>query len=272
MLNTLNTPAIIFLISLTYKKRTLPQSFTNFRINNFNSQKMKRPTTLGIKIALFFTLTAIISCNQQQKTNDPKNENPIVVEAPTELIAISEARNMYESYSKRRVPLIQHYEDSINRIHKDDKEFDVGRFVYYDYKTIKQYLAFIEQEAADADVEISTLRFYFSNYPDEAVFKNTKDSIKHPRQNSIMLSPTYNDGQRDYLFYVAQGAKGKQAVPLTSEFQDLKGYSTHMQERNKVYATIAPNSNSTPAAALNLQGSQSLTLNRGSGVPPPKNQ
>jgi len=233
---------------------------------------MKRPTTLSIKIALFFALTAIVSCNQPQKENDPKNEKPTVVKAPAQLIAIPEAQNMYDSYSKRRVPLIQHYEDSINRTLKKDKEFDVGRFVYYDYKTIKQYLAFIEQEAADADVEISTLRFYFSNYPDEVVFKNTKDSIKHPRQNSIMLSPTYNDGKRDYLFYIAQGAKGKQAVPLTNDFEDIKGYSTSMQERNKVYASIVPSSNSTTAAPFNLQGSQSLTLNRGSGVPPPKNQ
>ena len=233
---------------------------------------MKRPTTLSIKITLFFALTAIISCNQPQKANTPKNKKNIVVEAPAQLIAIPEARSMYESYSKRRVPLIQHYEDSINRIHKEDKEFDVGRFVYYDYKTIKQYIAFIEQEAADADVEISTLRFYFSNYPDEVVFKNTKDSIKHPRQNSIMLSPTYNDGKRDYLFYIAQGAKGKQAVPLTNDFEDIKGYSTRIQERNKVYASIAPSSNSTSTATLSLQESQSLTLNRGSGVPPPKNQ
>ena len=233
---------------------------------------MKRPTTLSTKIALLCALTAIISCNHPQKASNPKNEDPIIVEAPAQLIAISEAQSMYNSYSKRRVPLIQHYEDSINTIHKDDKEFDVSRFVYYDYKTIKQYLAFIEQEAADADVEISTLRFYFSNYPDEVVFENTKDSIKHPRQNSIMLSPTYNDGKRDYLFYVAQGAKGKQAIPLTNDFEDIKGYSTRMQERNKVYATIAPSFNSTAAAPLSLQESQSLTLNRGSGVPPPKNQ
>ncbi|TDS16763.1 hypothetical protein DFQ03_1248 [Maribacter caenipelagi] len=233
---------------------------------------MKRPTILSIKIALFFALTAIISCNEEQKPNDPKNEQPILVKAPAQIIAITEAQNLYETYSKRRIPLIQHYEDSINRIHKEDKEFDVGRFVYYDYKTIKQYLDFIEQEAADADVEISTLRFYFSNYPDEVVFKDTEDSIKHPRQNSIMLSPTYNDGKRDYLFYIAQGAKGKQAVPLNNEFQDIKGFGTHMQERNKVYASIAPNLKSTAAAPLNLQESQSLTLNRGSGVPPPKNQ
>ncbi|WP_405410183.1 hypothetical protein [Maribacter sp. Asnod1-A12] len=232
---------------------------------------MKRPTTISIKIVLFITLAAIIGCNEEQKVNIPKNKNPNV-EAPAQIITIPEAQDMYESYSKRRVPLIQHYEDSINRTHIEDKEFDVGRFVYYDYKTIKQYLAFIEQEAADADVEISTLRFYFSNYPDEVVFKNTKETIKHPRQNSIMLSPTYNDGKRDHLFYVTQGIKGKQAVPLNNEFEDMKGFSVNKEEKNKAYASIVPNSSLTTAAPPILQEAQSLTLNRGSGVPPPKNQ
>ncbi|HDZ06630.1 hypothetical protein LCGC14_0190540 [marine sediment metagenome] len=231
---------------------------------------MKRPTTLMTKTAFVLMLTALVSCNEPQKSNEPdKNDKP-TVEAPAQIVAIAQAKNMYDSYSKRRVPLIQHYEDSINKNNKDDKGFDVGRYVYYDYKTIKQYLEYIEQEAAEADVEISTLRLYYSNYPDEVVFPNSKDSIKHPRQNSIMLSPTYNDGKRDYLFYIGQGAKGKQAVPLNNDFENIKGYSTHSTVNNKAYASFAPISNTT-AEPISIQGQQSLTLNRGSGVPPPKN-
>ncbi|WP_423998272.1 hypothetical protein [Maribacter sp. IgM3_T14_3] len=230
---------------------------------------MKKSPSIWKLITSVITLLAISGCEQKKKEGDLGNGK---VTAPNQIVAIPQAKSMYDSYSKRRVPLIQHYEDSLNRQNKDEKEFDVGRFVYYDYKTIKQYLEYIEQEADEAGVEISTLRFYFSNYPNEVVFENTKDSIKHPRQNSIMLSPTYNDGKRDYLFYIAQGAKGKQAVPLTNDFEDIKGYSTRIQERNKVYASIAPSSNSTATATLSLQESQSLTLNRGSGVPPPKNQ
>ena len=231
---------------------------------------MKRPTMLLTRIAFIFMLTALVSCNQVQKHNEPdKNDKP-TVEAPAQIVEVSQAKNMYDSYSKRRVPLIQHYEDSINQHYKDDKEFDVGRYVYYDYKILKQYLKFIEQEAADANVEISTLRLYYSNYPDDVFFPNSKDSIKHPRQNSIMLSPTYNDGKRDYLFYIGQGAKGKQAVPLNNDFENIKGYGIHTNENNKAHASFAPISK-TAAKPLNIQGQQSLTLNRGSGVPPPKN-
>ncbi|TLP77042.1 hypothetical protein [Maribacter sp. ACAM166] len=224
---------------------------------------MKRPTSVTSKILCVFALTSVFSCNQQQ--------DKIMVKAPNQIVAVPQAKNMYDSYGTRRVPLIQHFEDSINRQKKEGKEFDVGRFVYYDYETIKQYLVYIEQEAEDAGVEISTLRFYYSNYPDEAVFPNSKDSIKHPRQNSIMLSPTYNDGKRDFLFYVGQGAQGKQAVPLSNSFETIKGYGTNSSENSKAYASFAPNLNTTTSKSAIIQSVKSLTLNRGSGVPPPKN-
>ena len=227
---------------------------------------MKRPTSPISKIVCLFMLVSIASCNQE-----PKQEQ-IKVLAPDQIVTIPQAKTMYDTYGKRRVPLIQHYEDSINRQNNDNKEFDVGRFVYYDYKTIKQYLEFIEQEASDAGVEISTLRFYFSNYPDEANFPNSKEAIKHPRQNSIMLSPTYNDGKRDYLFYIGDGAEGKQAIPLNDSFDNVKGLSSSLSKDTKAFASFAPNLNTTNTNTAVLEASQSLTLNRGTGVPPPKNQ
>ena len=235
---------------------------------------MKRQFNLISKILCAFTFLAYIGCNEQtsEKPKDPVQEDKKTVKPPNEIIDISEAKSMYESYEKRRVPLIQQYEDSINTEKGIKKEFDVGRFVYYDYKTIKQYLAYIEQEAADANVEISTLRLYYSNYPDEEVFPNSETPIKHPRQNSLMLSPTYNDGKRDFLFYTSQGAEGKQAVPMNNSFEDMDGYG-NIKERNiKAYASFVPNLNNVNVAPAVLQGKESLTLNRGTGVPPPKNQ
>ena len=235
---------------------------------------MKRPFNLICKFLCVFTILAALGCNEQtnEKPKNPIQEDKKTVKPPNEIIAISEAKSMYESYEKRRVPLIQQYEDSINTEKGIKKEFDVGRFVYYDYKTIKQYLAYIEQEAADANVEISTLRLYYSNYPDEEVFLNSKTTIKHPRQNSLMLSPTYNDGERDFLFYIAQGPEGKQAVPLNNSFETIKGYGNINDTNTKAYASFAPNLNSANVAPAVLQGKESLTLNRGTGVPPPKNQ
>lgn len=224
---------------------------------------MKRPTSKTAITLYALAFTFIFGCNQEHDRT--------TISAPNKIVSIPQAKNMYDAYTKRRVPLIQHYEDSINRVHEDNKKFDVGRYVYYDYKILKQYLEFIEQEAGDAGVEISTLRFYYSNYLDEAVFPNSKDSIKHPRQNSIMLSPTYNDGKKDHLFYIGNGTEGKQAIPLNDNFENIKGYSTNTAKNTKTYASFTPNINTANPNFSSLQNEQSLTLNRGTGVPPPKN-
>jgi len=238
---------------------------------------MKKSKTLPKVIAIAM-LVGITSCGEVQPT---EKKTEIEVMAPEQIVQIPEAKKAYETYGERRVPLIQKYEDSINRNRKNLKEenpekgkpFDVGRFVHYDYETIKQYLAYIEQEAEKANVEISTLRFYFSNYPDETFFPGTKDSIKHPRQNSILISPTYNDGKRDYLFYVAQGAKGPHAVPLNNSFGEIKGFSATENTQTKAHASLVPIIESTTVLPkYSLQGGTSLTMNRGTGVPPPKNQ
>ncbi len=234
---------------------------------------MKNPINLAFKTACLLSIICICSCGEEKPSG---NEHADEIAPPAQIIDIAQAKNYYELYGKRRVPLIQRYEDSINKAKKtkagkeENKAFDVGRFVSYDYKTIKQYLKFIEQEAAASGVEISTLRFYYSNYPDEAFYPNSKEPLKHPRQNSIMLSPTFTNETGEHLFYIAGGAEGKQAVPLSNDFKNSNGYSTSEQKPTKAYASFAPGLNATVAEPKNLLESQSLTLNRGSGVPPPK--
>lgn len=223
----------------------------------------------------FLAILGIYGCGQK----DPdKNEEDVEINAPAQIIDIAQAKTYYDTYGERRVPIIQKYEDSINGEGKMQKKndaqesFDVGRFVYYDYKTIKQYLAYIEQEAKAANVEISTLRFYYSNYPDQTFFPASKDSIIHPRQNSILISPTYNDGKRDYLFYIGQGAEGQEAIPLADNFEPVKGYGLLDATIKKSYASFTPNFKISAVRPKAFANGESLTLNRGTGVPPPKNQ
>ena len=232
---------------------------------------MKNATQLLRNMAVLAILTfTFISCNETGKEEKPE------VLAPAQIVEINQAKTMYDNYTARRVPLIQHYEDSINRgkgeekmkmQEGDSKPFDVGRFVYYDYKTIKQYMDYIEQEAEAAGVEISTLRLYYSNYPDNTNFPGTKDAVKHPRQNSILLSPTIKQGKRDYLFYVAQGAEGQEAVVLDDEFGTPKGMGLLQSKDNASHASLVPNFFKPNAKPLYAE--KSLTLNRGQGAPPP---
>ena len=204
-----------------------------------------------------------------EKMEKEKKETPEVL-APTQIVQIDRAKKMYDNYSDRRLPLIQHYEDSING---GKEKFDVARYVSYDYETIKQYLAFIEQEAKKANVEISGLRFYFSNYPKGAKFDNG-ESIVHPRQNSVMLSPTLKRGDRDYLFYIGGTEAKQEPVLLSDSFGPInaQGMGRIDSNDNKSYASFVPNLvKSAVGTTLNTSfySGSSLTMNRGQGAPPP---
>ncbi|MGB5369091.1 MAG: hypothetical protein WBN18_01570 [Flavobacteriaceae bacterium] len=227
----------------------------------------------------FLFLLILIGFNSCNTKLDHELPRTAPVDAPKQIIAIHEAKGFYDDYTKRRVPLIQRFEDSINRARANDKmqqmqqaqaeeepaQFDVARYVYYDYATIKQYLEYIEQEAKMANVEISTLRLYFSNYPDDSQFV-------HPRQNSIMLSPTLKKGDRDYLFYIGELDGKAEAILLNNDFGPMKadGMGDGSTRDGKSYASIVPSLGSNPPnPAMSLQSGKSLTLNRGNGVPPP---
>lgn len=204
-----------------------------------------------------------------EKTEKEKKETPEVL-APVQIVQIDQAKEMYDNYSERRLPLIQHYEDSING---GKEKFDVARYVSYDYETIKQYLAFIEQEAKKANVEISGLRFYFSNYPKGAKFENG-DPIVHPRQNSVMLSPTLKKGGRDYLFYIGGTEADQKAILLSASFGSVKdqGMGNLSKGDHKSYASFIPNLDKTSTnTTLNssFYAGTSLTMNKGGSAPPP---
>ena len=230
---------------------------------------MKKPQSLLPYGLLFFCL--LFSCKDAPPD---RNGEGAIVEPPEQIISIPQAQMMYRTYSARRAPIIKHYEDSINRRHQDTVKFDVARYVHYDYATIKQYLAYIEQVAEEAGVDISTLRFYFSNYPDKATFENGRP-IVHPRQNSIFLLPTLKQDETDYGFYTQQNAEGKWVpVLLNGQMQPYKpndmGQTSQASEKN--HAGFMPGSNASLSAPATLfADTKSTALNYGGAAPPPHN-
>lgn len=230
---------------------------------------MKKLKKISLRGVLFVSVLILnfISCGEVRK--EKPREGYEEVKPPEQIIDVAEAQQMFTNYSERRVPLIEHYEDSINvYVKKSTDTFNVARYTSYDYATIKQYLAFIEQEAKKANVEISSLRFYFSNYPDDQRFANG-DPIKHPRQNSIFIMPTMKKEGNEFGFYTAESKK-RQIVPVLLTY-DLKLYEPNgigaAKERgSKSYAGFSTTGIASPTPFSNAQ---SLILNRGSGAPPP---
>jgi len=230
---------------------------------------------------VFLTFTSCDGCKQNGDDNKPKEE----VKAPEQIVTVVQARKMYDNYSKHRVPIIQKYEDSSRQDRKDYKiqqnkmqkqeagiekdTFDVARYGYYDLDTMKQYIAYIEQEAARANVNISSLRFYFSNYPDKKEIEGRP--ILHPKQNSFFLIPTIEKGEREYAFFIREKEPGKwHPVLLSDQLEELgsQGLGAVYKTNDKVHASIVP-SLTTSSSSPTYLNDTSLTMNEVDMVPPP---
>lgn len=228
-------------------------------------KNFKRAANVLCMMALL--VFVITSCKLgNEKGPAPDTEQPAVKE-PAQIVTVAQAKAMYEAYGERRVGLIEKYENE----QSPDKKFDVARFGSYDYETVKQYLSYIEQEAKKANVEISTLRFYFSNYPDKATFEDGRE-IKHPKQNSFFMIPTTKDGNNgDYAFYIHEDDNGKNTpMFLTDNLDPRKKGNNDINNRSgnqKSEASFAPRLATKPM----FSGNKSLILNEVNMVPPPYN-
>jgi hypothetical protein len=190
------------------------------------------------------------------------DSGPISHDAPREIISVAQAFEMYDAYSTRRVPIIQKYEDSIS---SDSASFEPTRYAEYDLKTIKQYIAYIEHEAMKANVEINTLRFYLSNYPDKEKFEDGKP-VRYPRKNSFFVVPTIDHKGKNVGFSIEENDGKFSAVPISrrnvgeNETQKTEKDSTGQQNEAGFFVS---NSN------VSSSGASSLILNDGNLTPPP---
>ncbi len=224
-----------------------------------NLKKTYAILCVGALITFGFT-----SCEQKKEQKPVTEPVPTEVSAPKQIVSVSQAKTMYDAYGERRVRLIEGFENEL----APEKKFDVARFGYYDYNTIKEYMNYIEQEAKKANVEISSLRFYFSNYPDKKTFEDGR-AIKHPKQNSFFIIPAVKDkNDREYGFYIREEDDGKNVpVLLTDNLEPKKdGGTDNMQSgESKSEASFLPTTSPAPFYAKN----KSLVLNEANMVPPP---
>lgn len=208
---------------------------------------------LFLGFILFFSLSCREGGQGQAETPEKAPEEQ-EVNAPKDIIALEEAQKLYDTYTERRVPIIERYEEA------HSEGIDVARFTSFDYATLKEYIAFIEQEAASANVAISSLRVYFGNYPPE-----TESGSGYPRKNTVFLVPTMTQDGQEFGFFIREDAEGKSvAIPIPEASGENTETGSLGETKKHSYATFAPPS--SPVFA----GDQSLVLNRGNVGPPPK--
>ncbi len=217
-----------------------------------------------LQVIYLISLVLFASCGE---TRTAKGDERAAIKAPAQIITLPQAKEMYDAYEKRRVPLIQHYEDSITKhIPTNEKmsRFEVARFVDFDYQTIKQYIAYIDQEAERAGVkEVTKLRLYFGTYPDTQKF-DTGKNVVHPSQNSVFMVPTLEIDKTNYAFYIGSNGKPELIIDWRAKLKDATGL-LDIPRKNSNAGFITNSSLNS-----NLQGGTSLVLNRGHGGPPPK--
>jgi hypothetical protein len=201
----------------------------------------------------------LFSCEDPTTHTEPPYEGP-----PKDyIISVERALEMYEGYSQRRVPIINKYEDSITA---DGSKFTPTRYAEYDLATIKQYIAYIEHEAKEANVDIKTLRFYLSNYPNSDKFPNG-DMVKYPRRNSFFVVPTMGHDGGNVGFYIEEMDGKYTAVPIRK--RGITGKETQQnneqQEGEMNEASFFTFSNTNAVQG----GGTSLILNDSHLAPPP---
>ncbi|MBA6314421.1 hypothetical protein [Cellulophaga baltica] len=229
---------------------------------------MKRKKNLGL---LFVAFSLLVSCNSEKKptTSDTEpahkelhEEKTKEVKAPEQIISITEAKQDYDNYTKKRAQLIEKIEDPL----EDGSKFIASRYGDYDIETVKNYIAYVEQEAKEAGVKVETLRFYFSTYPAKKDFPDHKKA-KHPRQNSFFILPTMKVDTMNLGFYIKDSGDGKKEAALIRDYPgvlDSKMGDTH-KKTNKSYASFLP-----ATTAPLMFADESLIMNEGHMSPPPK--
>lgn len=225
---------------------------------------MKAPTTYRFVLS-FCAIAMLFGCHEPTGNGHPPYEGP----PKDHIITVERAQEMYDTYSQRRVPIIQKYEDSIAA---DGSKYVPTRFAEFDMETIKQYIAYIEHEAKEAKVDIKTLRFYLSNYPNSDEFPNG-DAVKFPKKNSLFVVPTMAYEGKNVGFYLKDVDGVYTALPINRH----EGQGAHEPEKEKDQEAPKASLNeagffTTNAAAVQGGGTTSVILNDSNIMPPPANE
>ncbi len=198
----------------------------------------------SLPFLLYFSLlTFLISCHEA-KPNDQENlveENLKVIH--DNIITLGDAEKLYRNYSKMRINIDK---DTLQRLY--GSKFEDTRMVWFDLKTIKNYIEYIEKRSAENKIAPEGLQFYFSVYPDD--------------------EKKYGDERNHQTFFIA---------PTTSNNDVQSGYTLNGEKVIFLKNVLANNEDQTQQKAkvdkasffsTTLDHDDGLLLNRGGGTPP----
>ena len=216
-------------------------------MNDFKFLNLK-PDCLKIRFKYSFLLylavtTLIISCGNE-KTHQVTEEKP-TKEMLAHIIKTEKALNIYQNYGKQRINILK---DTLTKLYGG--EFNDTRRVWFDLKTLKNYIAYVEKKSAENNLKPEGLQFYFS------VYGNDEGNQKN-HQTFFIAPTTKNDGvQSGYTLETI----GEKTQPLFLKNILHKNNYTPSQSQQAEKAGFF--------SLTAVQEEDGLLYNRGNGDPP----
>jgi len=163
---------------------------------NFKNSKL---SSVILLLSIFSFL--IISCDEPQK---PQQESiKPTKEMLSHIIKADKAINLYQNYEKERIAILK---DTLNELYGNN--FEDTRTIWFDLKTIKNYIAYVEQKSAENNIEPEGLQFYFGVYSD--------DMKKQNHHQTFFIAPTIKKDNR-HLGYTLESKGEKEHILLLKD-------------------------------------------------------
>ncbi|MEM6892094.1 MAG: hypothetical protein AAF554_00300 [Bacteroidota bacterium] len=200
-------------------------------------------------LVLGFGLTSLVACRTEVKPEEThEDEPPIKVEAPDGIIDLGESKKLYDNYTRYRADGIENLEKE----NFDNEEFMAVRYTDFDFEDFRKYIDFVEQEAAKAKVDVSTVRVYFANSGGET------------HKNCVFFVPTLKKGDENFGFFIGADGSAKLIIDEVGGNAQQQGVGA-LQEKQVETAHASMLTVSAPM----LFDDQSLAYNKGTSGPPP---
>ena len=215
-------------------------------------------TILQSKILyLAFSLLLVFGCNEKETKTQ---EEPEPTKAPAQIISEEQAAILFNTYSTNRVPSIEEFENAGSE--EGEEAHVAARYTYFDFNVMKEYMKYIEEQAASAGKDIRTLRIYYATYPAR--------SPKDPNKNTVFLVPTtdFDNVNKAFKISLVDNKPVAEAIPWNFHRGGQKAMGQDQMENEKNQAGFF----SLNATNTFLFNGGSLILNDGSTAPPPPNQ
>lgn len=166
---------------------------------------------LNFMIPLSMMALLLINCkgNPTNNEDDDNNGPPTVVERPNMAIELGEAIALYRNYGKNRVELIENHE---NEVVGEVEDYQATRSLTFNFKELRQYMDYVEQEANTAGVDVQGIRVYLGQYDTE--------NSPHPNSETVFFNPTMKKGKKEVAFAI----RNKNGQPMAVTVGQLQDY------------------------------------------------